>query len=150
MAAHIKQQIRDAAVTALTGLTTTTTKVFAAREFPLQAANLPGICIYTDNEEQEPGTLQRSGRRIIRNLELMVLAYVADTGDIDATLDTIAKEVETALAADVTLGGLAKDLLPVSQVKERDAEGETKAVSVAMLFNVEYHTAQAAPDVALA
>lgn len=149
---HVKTQLRDAAVTACTSLTTTGANVFAARpdERPLKDTELPALTIYTDEESEEMGTLAAAGRRIIRTLELRVRGYAKSTSDIDATLDTITKEVEVALAADVTLGGKAKDLWPVSQVKDRDADGEKPTAFVEMVFVVEYHTAQGVPDVALA
>ncbi len=157
MADHVKTQIRDAVAASgvLGNLTTTGARVFLARpeEKPLQAATpteLPGLCIYTDEEELELGTLSRSGRRMIRTLQLKIRGYVQASGDIDKSTDTITKEVETAMAADVTLGGKCKDLWPVSVTKGQDAEGELPVAWVEIMFTVEYHTAQGAPDAALA
>jgi len=152
MANHVKTQIRDAAATACTSLTTTGARVYKARpdDRPLQASELPCLLIYTDEEVQEVATLGGPTRRLTRMLDLMIDGIAAGSGDIDATLDTIAKEVETALAADATLGGLAKDLYPTRQEKERDAAGETPAHRIRMTFAVEYHTRQNAPDAALA
>lgn len=153
MADHVKTQIRDAAASACTGLTTTGANVFKARpdERPLQDTELPGLIIYTDQETEERiSKLANGDFRIAHVLELRVRGYAKSNGDLDKTLDTITKEVEVALAADQTLGGKAKDLVPAAQVKDRDAEGEKPASYVEMIFNVEYHTAQTAPDVALA
>lgn len=150
MADHVATQIRDAAVTALTGLTTTGARVFADREYPLQTSNLPGLCIYTRNETEEPITFKGATRRLQRTLELLVVAYAKTIGDLDKTLDTIRKEVETALAADPPLGGLAKELWPQACEKDVDAEGDKPVGVATMVFHVEYHTAQNAPDTALA
>lgn len=154
MADHVKTQIRDAVAASgvLGNLTTTATRVFKARpdDLPLQSTELPALCIYTDEEEIELGTLSRSGRRLIRRLQLKVRGYVQASGDIDKSTDTITKEVETAMAADVTLGGLAKDIEPISVTKGQDAEGETPVAWVELLYIVEYHTAQGTPDAALA
>lgn len=150
---HIKTQLRDAAVTACTSLTTTGANVFAARpdERPLKDTELPALTIYTDRESQERASRLANGDyRIVRQLELRIRGYAKSTGDIDATLDTIAKEVEVALAADITLGGKAKDLVPLEQMKDITAEAEKPTAYIEMIFLVEYDTAQSAPDVALA
>ena len=47
--AHLRKQIRDNVVTALTGLSTTGSRVYASRVYP----NLPGLCVYTKSESVE-------------------------------------------------------------------------------------------------
>lgn len=152
MADHAKTQIRDAAATACAALTSTGANVFKARpdERPLQEGELPALCIYTDEEDIEVGTLGRSGRRLIRTLELRFRGSAKSTGDLDKTLDNITKEVEAAIGADPTLGGKCKDAYPIAVRKDRDAEGEKPASWVEIVFSVEYHTAQGTPDAALA
>jgi hypothetical protein len=44
--AHLRKQIRDNVVTALTGLSTTGSRVYGSRVYPMAAANLPGLCVY--------------------------------------------------------------------------------------------------------
>jgi hypothetical protein len=153
MANHVRTQIRDAAVTAMGSLSTvTSSNIFKARpdEHDLQTSQLPAIIVYTDAEDVEAGTLNQSGRRLIRTMQLMVRGLVKATGDTDATLDTINKEVEAALASDPTFVGKAKDCLLIRVEKDRNAEGEKPIAHVEMTFEVEYHTAAGVPDVALA
>ena len=54
--AHVRQQLRERAATTLTGLTTTGSRVYQSRIYPLGAANLPGLLIYTKSEASEPET----------------------------------------------------------------------------------------------
>lgn len=44
--AVLRKQIRDNVVTTLTGLSTTGSRVYASRVYPMAAANLPGLCVY--------------------------------------------------------------------------------------------------------
>ena len=106
--AHVRQQIRDQIVTALTGLTTTGTNVFRSRIFPLEQTKLPALCIFTKSEATEFDTITLA-RSVNRVLDVAVEAYVIGTANYDNALDGIAVEVEEAIAADVTLNNLAKD-----------------------------------------
>ena len=115
--AHLREQIRDRVVTDLTGLTTTGSRVFRSRIYPLESNDLPGLCIFTKSET----TLPRSTSRI---LEIGVEAYVKATADYDNTLDDISVEVEEALAGDVTLNNLVKDSKITSFESEYSGEGE--------------------------
>lgn len=103
--AHARQSIRDAAVTALTRLTTTGTACYSGRVNPYET--LPCLSVYTLSESVEGGEL---GTKQMRMLTLRVEARARAASDLDDTLDTITAEVETALMADRTLGGTAKTL----------------------------------------
>ena len=146
--AHLRNQIRDAMVTRLTNLTTTGTNVFRSRIYPLESNNLPGLCIFTKSEVTTFDTLTRP-RSINRVLEIGVEAYVKATSNYDNTLDTIAVEVEEAIAADRTLGGLAKDTYLESTEIEFNAEGEKPLGYVSMTFLTNYYVKEKNPDVAL-
>ena len=72
MADHVRMQIRNQAVTQLTGLTTTAARVFDSRVYPLEDANLPALLIYTKSETSEPieiGTNRTSERLLSLNIE---------------------------------------------------------------------------------
>ena len=91
--AHARQTIREAAATLLTGLTTTGSRVFQSRAVPQES--LPFLLITTNDEEIVPGTI---GNLIERQMELVVTGYAKQTSTVDDVLDTIAAEVETAMA----------------------------------------------------
>ena len=120
---HVRKQIRDAVITALTGLTTTGSNVFRSRIYPLESNKIPGLCVFSKSEATTFDTLTRP-RSINRVLEIGVEAYVKATSDYDNTLDTIAVEVEEAIASDVTLGSLAKDTQVTSFEADFSGEGE--------------------------
>ena len=137
--AHVRKQIRDAVVTAVTGLTTTGSNVFRNRVFPLETSKLPGLCVFTKSESVDFDTLHIP-RSIMRTLDLGVEAYVVATSNYDNTLDTIAVEVEEALAADVTLGGLSKDLQVTAFEAEFIGDGEQTVAVGCFTVLVQYRT----------
>ena len=139
--AHVRKQIRDAIVTALTGLTTTGSNVFRSRIYPLESSKLPGLCIFTRSEAVEFDTLTIS-RSINRVLDVSVEAYVSATANYDNTLDTIAVEVEEALAADVTLGGLSKDMQTTAFEVDFAGDGEQPVAVGRFTVTVQYRTAE--------
>jgi len=126
--AHVRKQIRDAIVTATTGLTTTGSNVFRSRIYPLEQTKLPGLCIFTRSETVEFDTL--------------TMAYVSATTNYDNTLDQIAVEVEEALAADVTLGGLSKDLQVTAFEADFSGDGEQPVAIGRFTVTVQYRTSE--------
>ena len=148
MANHIRQQIRERVGTTLTGLTTTGSNVFQSRVYNLENAKLPAIIIYTKSEDSE---LLEMGsiRTLQRNLSLVVEAYVKANTNFDDTIDTIAKEVEAAMGADVSHNSLARDTFLDSTEINYNAEGEQPVAVMTMVYNINYLTTEATADVAL-
>ena len=105
MANYLRRQIRERCGTTLSGLSTTGTNVFQSRIYPIESASLPGLCIYTQNEDV---SIDAMGATITvgRDLEFIIEGY-ATGSSIDDTLDQIGKEVETALAGDIGSNSLA-------------------------------------------
>lgn len=131
---HKRQQIREQAVTLLTGLATTGARVFASRVYPIQRAELPGLLVYAKNEPSQRASM---GGSLMRDLTLVVEA-VARGADLDDTLDTICKEVEAAMTA--RLNGLAKDCYLAATDISYDGQGEQPHGVARMEFAVVYVT----------
>ena len=142
MADHVRKQIRDYIAALLEDLTTTETRVFTNRVRAMKKKDLPGLIIYTVEEDSDPGAV---GGHLNRTLDLAVEAYVKTSETIDDDLDTIAAEVETAIASDPTLGGLAQDVLYASSELFLDGEGDKKTGVIRMIFQVGYRTAKTDP-----
>jgi hypothetical protein len=134
MANHIRQQIRERVGTTLTGLTTTGSNVFQSRVYNLE-----------DSKLLEMG----STRTLQRNLSLVVEAYVKANSNYDDTIDTIAKEVEAAMGADVTHNDLARDSFLDSTEINYNGEGEQPIAVMTMVYNIIYLTTETTADVAL-
>lgn len=138
---HVRQQIRDDIVTTLTGLVTTGSNVFRSRIFPLEQTNLPALCIYTKSEASEYDTIGLP-RSVNRVLDVAVEAYVKGVSNYDNTLDTIAVELEEAIAADITLGGLAKDAQITAFEADFAGDGEQPVAVGRFTVTVEYRTVE--------
>ncbi|MEL0003626.1 MAG: hypothetical protein VW620_11485 [Rhodospirillales bacterium] len=139
--AHVRQSIRSNVETTLTGLTTTGSRVYASRVYPIQSAGMPGLCIYTSSETIEAQTI-KPPRGLIRSLEVSVEAYV-ENANADDTLDTICAEVEAAMTTDLTRGGYAKDTRLVSFEAEFAGDGERPVVVGRLQFEILYSTSEA-------
>ncbi len=152
MADHLRRQIRDAAKTILTGLTTTGARVFVDRVYPLQSTDLPGLRIMT-NYETIGSTSFGANRRIERQLELVVEACSKLVGEqgrtVDDQLDQIAKEVEVALANNNTLSNTCKYVQPEKFESDINGEADKPFGILRMTFSVFYMTALDTPDVPL-
>ena len=146
MANHIRQQIREKFGTTLNNLTTTGTRVHESRVYPLET--LPALVIYTKSETSEPIVIG-TDRLMSRELSVVVEGYAKATSNFDDTIDTISKEVEEAIAADTTLGGLAKDCYLESTEIEFNAEGEAPLATATLNFLTNYYIQEQAPDVAV-
>lgn len=146
--AHVRQQIRERAASTLGSLTTTGSRVYQSRVYPLGSNNLPGLLIFTKSEDSMPETMGTS-RLIMRTLSLVVEGYVKQVSDFDDKVDLICSEVETAMAGDITLNGLAKDSFLESTEINYDAEGDQPAGVCSMTYSVRYANAEADPDTAV-
>ena len=146
MANHVRKQIRDAAVAALTGLATTGAHVFASRVYQLQDNELPALKIDTLDETSTISSMG-VGRVYERTVTLEVTAAVKQLATYNDTIDQIAKEVEIALAANNTLGGACKYIGPPQMALTLDGAGETPRALAALKFDVAYYTAFNTPDI---
>jgi hypothetical protein len=145
MANHKRQQIREAVGTRITSLSTTGSNVFQSRVYPLETGNLPALIVYTKNESNE--LLEMGSQRTLqRNLSLVIEGYAKGTSNTDDTVDTIAKEVEVAMASDTTFGGLALDCFLETTEIEYNGEGEKPVGIITLTFSIKYTTTENAPD----
>lgn len=153
MADHLRTQIRDAAVTLITGLTTTGSKVYNARIKALaEGSNLPCWIVYVRNEEHTEDARTTDGV-IQRNAELVFEGYCRQTngGNAQDRLDLMLKELEIQFDTDRKLGGLLKDsrLVTVEIDDGDDDQGSQAIAGIQVVYLVTYWTTRGAPDVAL-
>lgn len=150
MADHLRKQIRDAAIGAsvLGNLATTGSRVYESRTHELQDANVPGLRVYTNNEQVAMADGAGGATRTsMRTLDLVVECCSKKSSGMDDELDAMIKEVEVALAANQGLGGAKWVQLRSIEI---DMEGEAeKEIGVArMTFEVVYFAALSTPDTA--
>lgn len=143
---HARQQIREAAATALTGLATTGSRVYQSRVHPLADSNLPCLLVNTDDEQLDQASIGMPPL-LQRQLELRVRAVAKVTASLDDTLDAMLAEVETVLG-NTTLGGKVKVLAPQA-IRVAIEQGEKPVGIAELIYVATYHTAQNAPETIL-
>jgi len=147
---HARKTIRGAVVTLVTGLTTTGSRVWSSRVYPSGPDAIPGLIVRTMAEDIAPGgTL---GKRVRRVLYLEIEGRVKPAegeSDHDDQMDDICAEVETVVAADPILGGLAQSCALKSTRMSHSGEMERPAGSVVMTWEIVYYTLADAPGTPL-
>ena len=140
---HGRAQIRDQVRLQLTGLATTGARVFAGRVEPLAVSECPGLNVRVSEEtaREDLMTLFESGGP--REVQIVVEGYAAAGGE-DA-LDQIALEVETALEADPTIGGLVDQLTYQGALLRRVPEGEYDHAAVTLTYAAVYVVSRTNP-----
>lgn len=148
--AHLRQQIREQISTTLTGLTTTGSNVFQSRIYNVEQSLLPCLLVYTTDESVIiPATTIGTIRNIERDLTVIVEGLAQGTTNIDDTIDTISKEVEVAMQADIKVNSLAVDSYLISTLIEHDGEGKQHFARVKLSYRVEYRNAENDPETAV-
>jgi hypothetical protein len=138
---HVRKQIRDAVTILLTGLTTTGDRVFAGRVTPIGQNEVPGLRLFVDEESIDAGTIH--GPAVLeRGLTIRVECCAALADGLDDELDQMALEVEEAIAADTTLGGILNGaIVPTSIDIDRSGEGATPIGQLTITFAAAYEVA---------
>jgi hypothetical protein len=145
--AHLRQSIRERIATDVTGLTTTGSNVFQSRIYPIEDGSLPCLLVYTTTEDSEP-TEMASPRPMHRILNVVVQGVVSATQP-DDTLDLISKEVEVALAGDVSINSLAHNSFLSGTEIEFNADGAKPIGTVMLNYSVEYRNLDNNPESAI-
>ncbi len=144
MANHVRQQLREAVATAVTGLSTTGSRVYQSRVYPLTDSNLPCLLVTSDGDKSEAITVH-SPYQQERATTIRIEGVAKAVSNIDDTLDTISKEVETAIANSST--AIVKGLIYQGAQIDYDGSGEQPIGKVTMIFTKDLYTLSNAPDV---
>jgi len=145
--AHLRQSIRERIATDVTGLSTTGSNVFQSRFYPVEDASLPCLLVYTTSEESEVTEIA-SPRPMTRLLNVIVQGVVGATTP-DDTLDTISKEIEVAMAGDVSINSLANNSFLSSTSIEFNSDGAKPIGTVMLNYIVEYRNLDNNPESAI-
>jgi len=149
---HVAKQVLDAVVTACTGLTTTGSNVFRSRVHTMTESQLPALLIYAQEDvmEDDMVAMQTDGNKGLHYvISISIDAIEKDASETTAenNLFEIRKEVQTAMEADLTLGGKAEDLwLTEANIEDRTGSGDSPILSCNMLWQVRYRIKQGSPQ----
>jgi hypothetical protein len=142
---HLRQQIRAAAVSALTGLASTGARVYAGRSRPLAKNHEPTLLVYT---QQELSARSFNGNPPVleRVMSLVIEGRVSTAGEPDDALDQIAKDIEAAMWTHRRFGGIAIDTRLADTIIATEAEGERQSGSIRLTYEVRYQSLEGSAD----
>lgn len=145
---HVRQQIRELAVTLLSAAAPPGTSVKQGMAYPVRPADLPVLVVYTPSEASEAGSI--SPGSLVRVLDLVVRG--ADRVDyaskIEDALDALAVLAELNLTA-AGFGAAVKSISIRETAVELSGDGDQAIGEIELTFEVIYSTAQADPETAL-
>lgn len=141
--AHVRKQIRDQFVTLLTaGVSLVSSRVYATRVYPLTQAKLPAITVTIGSESSGLMTMGATmgSKSLDRTVDIAVSVYENATASLDSSIDAIAVQIEEAIGADFTLGGIAKESVLTSTSIDFSGETEQPVGIATLTFSVRYVT----------
>lgn len=144
---HVRQQIRDAAVAALTGLPITGSRVEAGRVRPLPDNHQPTLFVYTTVEPVETRSVAHPATQL-RRVQLAIEGRLWKPTPCQDDLDDVAVHVEKAVAADPTFGRLAQNTVLTETRSDVDASANRHDGAIRLVYVVTYVTKANTPDVA--
>lgn len=144
--AHSRQTIREATVSAISGLTSTGDRVYQNRVSPF--FTLPSLNVMTIDESVRDD-LGGMDNTQIRELRLIIEGRASGSTTPDNTIDTIADEVEEAILNNSTLDTYAFDLTLDSTSFSYDNEGDHPVAKVEMIYSFLYQVDLNDPSVIL-
>ncbi len=140
--AHQRQLIREAAKTALVGIspynTAAQTRVYETRVVPWRRLELPAIAVYALDESISVNG--SAPREFTRTLQLEVVGAVEAVSNVDDSLDSLAAQIETAMQADETLAGTCGDCILTATEIAVDADAQKPIGFIRMVYEVTYYT----------
>ena len=142
---HARDQIRDAVLAAVTGLTTTKKNAFASRVHPVNDNELPCVLVFTREETSEPITMAQP-RTMQSTLTVMVEGYVKLTTGYDDKLDKISVEVIKAIYNSTSLRAVVRDIFLSNTAITLVGDVEKPVAVVSMSFQAEYQTKENDPE----
>lgn len=143
--AHASDQIAEAALAAVTGLTTTKRNAFRSRTHPITDAEMPCVLVEMGDEDSQPVTMGFP-RRIERIAVLTIEGCVKLATGYDKKRTQIALEVEKAINNSASLKSLTKDIVLTGTERSATGEGEKTVARITLSFSVKYHTPENNPE----
>lgn len=143
---HVRQQIRDAIVAAVTGLTTSGTNVLTNVVYSIERLSLPALAVAEGGETRKAATMPAP--RVMECVcDIDITAYAEDNTDCEAKLDTMAAEIEVALA--MPIAGPWKTLTLTQTAPDLTGTAEKVRGRRVLRYQAEYRIRENAPDTPL-
>lgn len=146
--AHARDQITEAVVTAVTGLTTTGTNVFTTLRQPVEDANLPYLNVIPgETELEEDARTMGDIDPFIFSLEIEGNVKQTTSEAAHDTVEKITSEVEAAVHGNSALNSLVSKIDLVSVEPEYELELEAQTAQVVISFDFYYRINRTNPEI---
>ena len=148
--AHARETIRKATVTAITGLTTTSTRVHSRPLHTHLVSDMPNLSVIVAAAAESKSSKfgNEYGSMEIRSLPVTIEGRVCAASEYEDTLDDIAVEVEAAMMTNAALWAIVTDAELISTAIDIDGDGEKPVGVVTMEWNLTYRVDSTAPTTA--
>ena len=143
---HVREQLRKAVATAITGLTTTGSRVYSNRVYQLNDSDLPCLMVMSGGDEVEALSMHHPYQQR-RRTNIRIEATVKGKTGYDDTLDTICMEVEESISN--ASSSLVKGMYIEQTGIEFDGSGEQPIARAIMIFYKDLYTESNNVDTAL-
>lgn len=134
---HIRSQVRDAIVSALSTGAPVASTIEASRAYPLADTAYPACLVYVTGERVSTGSAGRPGSRMLTRTVLVTVVSASRGDDAEDAAETVAAAAEGRLFSDVSLGGIAGDVRLTGAEKAITSEGDRLTHSTSTTFEVD-------------
>lgn len=141
---HVRQQLREAIVAAVTGLASTGARVYSALTYPALQSDLPHLEVNTVEEQAESVSLHGPGL-IERTVVIEITARAIATSGLATMVDDVAAEVETALGGSVMVSGKEVPLSYQGASIQFSSEADQPVGVATLRYQATLYTASNAP-----
>lgn len=131
------------------GALATPVTVEAERRHRLSPDLLPAVLVYLTGAEDQSDMMVTGSPYVVESLQTVSIEIHAAGGDgktVADTIDQVELEVEAALAADTTLGGILENLTPTGSEIESSVEQEHVIAVRAVQYSAIWRHAFGTPD----
>ncbi|UXY13863.1 hypothetical protein N8I74_11070 [Chitiniphilus purpureus] len=143
---HLRAQIRTALAALLQGLPSTGTRVYQSRSLPVDPAHLGGPCLLVWCGAEQIDQTLAGAPQLRRQVEVTARIVAKDTASLEDVLDQAIAEVEAAIAAQFTVGGLIPAGLRLDRIDTGIDQSLERPVGMAQLtWRGEYYTQRGNP-----
>ena len=143
--AHARTSIRQAFLRALKAKTSAGNNVFDSRLYNMEPGALPGIIVFSSNEEVLTSTISLP-RSQDRTVKITIECYAKTTNLVNVIVDDLAAEVEELVYRDPNLRKIYKDCKLESTTINLNSDGDQPVAVASLVFSVLYRTREDRPD----
>ncbi|WP_417904524.1 hypothetical protein [Candidatus Tisiphia endosymbiont of Micropterix aruncella] len=143
---HARTSIRQTFVDILKGKTAAKDKVYDSRLYSMNDSTLPGIIIFSSQEEIVTSTISPP-RCQNRTARITVECYAKATTSVNIIVDNMTAEVESLVLNNPELKKLCKDCRLESTDINLNSDGDQPVAVASLVFTVIYQTKETSPNI---